>query len=300
MSEFLEKVGVGEFGLNNLGQCYEIIHQDDKDKRKVRLKFVETGYELDTWSGNLYKGRVKDRYTATVHGVGILGEVRPYSDPHYHKIYTHWAHMIRRCHDPSYKQYKNYGGDGVTVVDRWLRFDNFYDDFRHLDGYSEEIMGLKLHRHLDKDIKQDRLPHNQRVYSLETCCLITKDENEKHKREEKRPYNKAINPAGTVFYFNHITRFTDSIYNVVRRKYINYCINGERDNHLGWKFFRVTEEEYNEFHELNPDTPEYPNEDDLIIVPSQWTDTSPSYVKIYDEAIHKPNYNQKELKGEII
>lgn len=292
MSEFLEKVGVGEFGINNLGQKYQIILQDKQDKRRVRIKYIESGYELDTWSSNLYKGRVKDRLSPTVHGKGVLGYSRPYTDAHYHKIYAHWAHMIQRCYDTTYKQYKNYGGDGVTVCDRWIRFDNFYDDFRELEGYSEEIMKLKLFRHLDKDIKQDHLPHNQRIYSLETCCLITKDENEKYKREEKRPYTKVINPAGTVFYINHTLEFSKAIRNTIRPKYINYCKNGERDNHLGWKFIETTEEEYNEFHRLNPDTPEYPKEKDMVFIPTVWTNLAEKRVQQYDPNKHMPNYNQ--------
>lgn len=170
MSQYIDSISVGKIGKNNLNEKYEIISY--KGKNDVIIKFLKTDYKLKTSTGNLYTGRVRDRLTPSVYGVGVLGYFRPYDDPYYKKIYSHWAHMIRRCYDKKYKEYKNYGGEGITVCDRWIRFDNFYDDFRKLDGYSEEIMELKMHRHLDKDIKQSHLPFSERVYSLETCCLI--------------------------------------------------------------------------------------------------------------------------------
>jgi len=37
--------------------------------------------------------------------------------------------MIRRCTNPKDKRYKDYGGRGIFVCDRWLdSFDNFYED----------------------------------------------------------------------------------------------------------------------------------------------------------------------------
>lgn len=39
-----------------------------------------------------------------------------------------WKGMIRRCTDPTCKGYKNYGGRGITVCDRWLSYENFIAD----------------------------------------------------------------------------------------------------------------------------------------------------------------------------
>ena len=36
--------------------------------------------------------------------------------------------MKRRCLDPKRNSYKSYGGRGIKVCDRWLKFDNFIDD----------------------------------------------------------------------------------------------------------------------------------------------------------------------------
>lgn len=42
-----------------------------------------------------------------------------------------WSGMKQRCYYKQHKQYKNYGGRGITVCDRWLGpdgFENFYKD----------------------------------------------------------------------------------------------------------------------------------------------------------------------------
>lgn len=36
--------------------------------------------------------------------------------------------MIIRCTDPEHKDYKNYGGRGISVCDEWLNFNRFLAD----------------------------------------------------------------------------------------------------------------------------------------------------------------------------
>lgn len=42
--------------------------------------------------------------------------------------YKVWHGMLKRCNDPSHYAYKDYGGRGITVCERWERFENFYED----------------------------------------------------------------------------------------------------------------------------------------------------------------------------
>ena len=44
--------------------------------------------------------------------------------PEYHC----WAAMLARCRNPNTPGYKNYGGRGITVCDRWAVFSNFIED----------------------------------------------------------------------------------------------------------------------------------------------------------------------------
>jgi hypothetical protein len=43
--------------------------------------------------------------------------------------YKAWQNMKQRCTNPNDRDYKNYGGRGIKICDRWLdSFQNFYDD----------------------------------------------------------------------------------------------------------------------------------------------------------------------------
>ena len=46
---------------------------------------------------------------ATIHGLQNTAE------------YRSWKHMIARCTDPKGKSWKNYGGRGITVCERWRK-----------------------------------------------------------------------------------------------------------------------------------------------------------------------------------
>ena len=46
----------------------------------------------------------------------------------YTREYSIWVGMKQRCLNKNSKSYKNYGGRGITVCKRWLKFENFYKD----------------------------------------------------------------------------------------------------------------------------------------------------------------------------
>ncbi len=71
--------------------------------------------------GNLRSGHSKScgclqRELRTTHGMVDSRE------------YYSWKSMKSRCLNPNDIGYKNYGGRGIIVCDRWLRFENFYED----------------------------------------------------------------------------------------------------------------------------------------------------------------------------
>lgn len=43
-------------------------------------------------------------------------------------LYARWQGMVSRCTWPEHESYRNYGGRGIRVCERWYSFENFYAD----------------------------------------------------------------------------------------------------------------------------------------------------------------------------
>lgn len=92
------------------------------------------------------------------------------------KAYSSWSGMLGRCRNPNLKEYKSYGGRGVTVCDRWDprkggSFENFYADMGEPPTPNHSI---------DKDKLGDGL-----FYSPETCCWLDPKEQNRNKRNSR-------------------------------------------------------------------------------------------------------------------
>lgn len=190
--------------------------------------------EFDEWNGVKYKtlkqksnikyGKIKNPYFPSVCGVGYLGNAS------YRKnefLYNKWQSMLGRCYNPKFPNYKYYGAKGVAVDEKWHSFENFLHDFPLIDGYDEN----NFHNlELDKDIK---LPDNK-IYSFETCSLVTKTENiaEEHKRKNK--WFKAISPEGQTYENNNQSEFARE--HNLKRNGLKAVLSNRQKTHKGWKF----------------------------------------------------------------
>lgn len=84
--------------------------------------------------------------------------------------------MIQRCNNPKTVQYKDYGGRGIFVCERWLNFNLFLLDMRN--GYNDSL-------------QIDRIDNNDGYY-LENCRWVTGKQNNRNKRSVKLNMEKAI------------------------------------------------------------------------------------------------------------
>lgn len=83
--------------------------------------------------------------------------------------YYTWSGMIQRCTNVKSKHYKDYGGRGITVCDKWLKFEGFFEDM------GERPNGLTLDR---KD--------NDGNYCKENCRWSTKEEQSNNSRSTRQ------------------------------------------------------------------------------------------------------------------
>lgn len=80
-----------------------------------------------------------------------------------HPLYQVWSGMLARCGSEGHKQYKDYGGRGISVCAEWKNsFQAFYD-WSYANGYQK---GLEI----------DRV-ENENGYSPDNCRWITKIQN---------------------------------------------------------------------------------------------------------------------------
>ena len=85
------------------------------------------GGEAVAHAYDLRVGRVKScgclvkEGVARKHGMARAGAERS-------KEYSIWGVMRQRCYNPKDKNYKNYGGRGITVCPEWQDFERFYAD----------------------------------------------------------------------------------------------------------------------------------------------------------------------------
>jgi len=77
-------------------------------------------------------------------------------------LHIKWRNMLLRCENPKNSGYKNYGGRGIKVCDRWHDYKNFQEDLLESFIKHIEIYGLK-ETTLDRiDVNGNYEPNNVR------------------------------------------------------------------------------------------------------------------------------------------
>jgi hypothetical protein len=82
--------------------------------------------------------------------------------------YMIWDGMISRCYNKSHHAYNNYGGRGISVCDKWRKFEGFYEDM------GDKPKGLTLER-ID----------NSLGYNKDNCKWASMTEQSRNRRSTK-------------------------------------------------------------------------------------------------------------------
>ena len=137
------------------------------DNKNVEIQFLNTGYETVVQLVHIKNGDVKDLYSPSVFGVGMLGAKYPIKvNGVITKEYMLWKRMLERCYSDSYQK-KQPTYKGCKVSDNFKSYEYFYEWCHSQIGFG--VDGFQL----DKDL----LIKGNKVYSEFTCVFIPSEIN---------------------------------------------------------------------------------------------------------------------------
>lgn len=170
---------------------------------------------------------------------------RTYDNKIFSKVFTLHKSMMSRCYNKNSSSYIRYGGEGVRVGEEWHDLNNFIETIDKVDGFDLDLW-LEGKLELDKDIKQKNLPQNKKIYSVDTCCFVSRSENSGNRRNNRNMV--IIDIEGNKYYSSNREKFCRE--HKLSARHAFKCLKGNIKHHKGWQFFY--EEDFDETMILKP------------------------------------------------
>ena len=152
-----------------------IVEFQDKYKAKINATYQR-----------FLKGSIKNPYYPSVYNVGVIGVKYPrVTKGNKTTEYITWCGILSRCFDekekiksPTYKD--------ITCCNEWLLYENFYEWLHSQPNFDKWLNGDRWA--IDKDI----LVKGNKVYSSDTCCLVSQNVNTLFVKKDKNRGNLPI------------------------------------------------------------------------------------------------------------
>lgn len=189
------------------------------------IQFLNTGYITKVNCSVISKQNIiKDPFSRDFFEIGYLGlEDFNISKEERDKHYRRWFYMLKRCYDPSDKDYHSYGARGIFVNESWHCFTTYVKDLFYLPQY----FIAKKFNFTDWALDKDYFSSN--CYSKETCVWLLSGENLVYRNNPISFF--LIHPNGSKELFLSV-KDAEKKYNL---SCLDKVIRGERVQNRGFK-----------------------------------------------------------------
>ncbi len=164
-------ISVGDkFESKSSGE-FQVIGALPKNGRRgmYKIRFKETGFEVEVSKTAIVQGMIKDPYSASVYGVGYIGfgKYKTKVEGKETSAYSTWRSMILRSYSSRFHK-TNPSYSKCVVEPCWHNFQVFAEWFE---------VNFKEGMQLDKDLLCSLYSIYPTRYGPDTCCFLPKEIN---------------------------------------------------------------------------------------------------------------------------